>query len=354
MATNQVLPEFKQVSLPVPTGTSSNDPLVVWGIPVVANEDEGNVTTGYATCITVGSWDLSVEAVDDSGNTVISAGDIIYYDANNTPVLSRKTSGVKFGKAAAAVAVGATATIEVILGQFEESGVGITGRGTYCEFETNPVSAGIGGGAATGTAGDENVLAVDGVNFEYHISGTQTILAPSLAADGLNVGMDQTEDDGVELTRGITSRNPESFVVGTDPAFFFKCRFTIPNVSGTDDCLVGFRKVEAYAAYDAYNDAAGFNVVSGDVYLSSIIGGAATVETDTTNNWADAAEHELEILVSAAGVVTYKIDSVAPVVTAAYTFTSGLRIMPFFYFLHAAAPVAGAITISKWESGFQA
>jgi len=353
MSINDGHPDFFQNSYTVPTGTSSGDPLVIGGIPVVALEDAGNVTAGEATCSRIGSFNLSVAAVDDSGNTVVDKYDTLYYDAAQTPVISKRASGVPFGKANAAIAtVGATATIEVILGQWADAD-GSVGKGTFCEFTTNPVSAGIGGGAATGTAGDENVLSVDGLNFEYHISGTQTILAPSLGAEGLNVGMDQTEDDGMELTRGITSRNPESFVVGTDGAFYFKCRFTIPNVSGTDDCLVGFRKAEAYAAYDAYNDAAGFNVISGDIYLSTIIGGAATVETDTTDNWADTEEHELEILVSSAGVVTYKIDGVAPTVTAAYTFTTGLRVIPFFYFLHAAAPVAGAITISKWESGLQ-
>ena len=41
-------------------------------------------------------------------------------------------------------------------------------------------------------------------------------------------------------------------------------------------------------------------------------------------------------LVSAAGVVTYTIDGVAPTVTAAYTFTAALGVIPFVRFLHAA------------------
>ena len=195
-------------------------------------------------------------------------------------------------------------------------------------------------------------MIIDGLGFEYDPLGTQTITSPQITADGLNISMDQTEDDGVILCRGITARNPESFVIGTDPAFYAKCRFTIANVSGTDDCAFGFVKATAYESnFDDWEDGAFLNVISGNITIQTILNDAATTSTDTTDDWADTEEHELEVNVSAAGVVTYKIDGAAPTVTAAFTFDDGDRVFPCFFFLHAAAPVAGVVTISKWESG---
>ena len=351
MAINMRIPDFFQEVLPVPTGTSSGDPLVVNGIPCVALEDEGNITTGYATCRMIGGADLSVAAVDDSGNTTIKFGDTIYYDAAQTPVLSRRASGVPYGKAYEAIStVGATATIIVVLGQWADAD-GLTGKGTFCEFDANPVTSAVGGGAASGTA--VNVMSINGINFEYDPLGTQTITAPSLAATGLNVGMDQTDNDGVIISRGITAMNPESFTIG-DGAFYAKCRFTIPVVLGTDDCGFGFVKGTAYPAnIDDFTDAALLNAISGDIYTETILNNAATTSTDTTDNWADAEEHEFEIQVSSAGVVTFLIDGAAPTVTQAFTFDTGDRVYPAFFLIHANAAQAGAVTISKWESGLQ-
>lgn len=227
-------------------------------------------------------------------------------------------------------------------------------RYSYCDFRHNPVTAKIAGGAATGSAGDENVMILPDGAFEYHILGTQTILAPALTATGLDVSMDQTDNDGVEIGHGILSRNPFAFTVGTDGAFQFSVKLKIADVSGTDDCAVGFRKAEAYQAnIDDYDEMACLNVISGDIKIETILNAAATVTTDTTDNWADAATKKLTVKVSAAGVVTYQIDDAAPTVVAAYTFDNGEVVMPFFYFLHA-SDVAGAVELIEWECGFQA
>ena len=214
-----------------------------------------------------------------------------------------------------------------------------------------------GGGAPTGTAGDENVMLCGSGNcFEYHILGTQTVLGPDWTEPGLDIAtFDQTENDGAELTMGISASSPILFTVGTDPAFFFKCRFLITNVSGTDDCAMGFRKREAYQAnIDDYDEAAALNVISGDITIETILNGGATTSTDTTDDWGDAETHTLCVKVSSAGVVTYEIDDAAPTTTAAFTFDDGEVVIPFFYFLHAAAPVAGVVKILEWECGYQA
>lgn len=225
-------------------------------------------------------------------------------------------------------------------------------------WENNPIAAKVGGGASSGTAGDTNVLQSRFNSFEYNIKGTQTITAPSIVSvsqgvSGLNIGMDQTDNDGVELTNGILSSSPVAFKVGTDRAFFFRVRFSIAVVAGTDDCAVGFRECEAYQAnVDDYTDAAMLNVISGNIFIETILNNAATVSTDTTNNWANAETHTLEVLVDALGVVTYKIDGVAPLVTAAYTFTSGLFVVPYMFFLNTAS-LAGQVNILEWECGYQ-
>jgi hypothetical protein len=220
-------------------------------------------------------------------------------------------------------------------------------------FKQNPVYSSKTGGAATGTAGDENILILPTTAFEYHVLGTQTIVAPVITASGLNMGsMDQTADDGLELNHGILSSQIPSFEIGTDAAFFLRTRFSIEDVSGTDDCCIGFRKVEANQAnVDDYADMAVLNVISGNITIETILASAATVVTDTTDNWADLATHELQVNVSATGVVTYLIDGVAPTTTAAYTFTDGLNVMPFFYFLQN-TDIAGAVPLMIWECGY--
>lgn len=225
----------------------------------------------------------------------------------------------------------------------------------YELFQNNGAVSKVGGGAAGGTAGDRNVLVLPTTSFEYFILGTQTITAPTIAAGGgLDMGsMDQTANDGLELNHGINSAQKTAFIVGTDPAFFFRVRFSIADVSGTDDCAIGFRKVEANQAnVDDYADMAALNVISGNINIETIVGGAATVTTDTTNNWADGETHELKVLVDADGVVTYEIDGEAPTTTAAYTFTDGLTVMPFFYFLQD-IDIAGSVPILTWECGYQ-
>jgi hypothetical protein len=314
-------------------------------------EDEGNTTTGYATCRLVGVFNLSVKAVDETGNTLVAFGDNIYFDSANDPVLSRKQSGQLFGKALEAITtVGGTSTIQVMIGTFEED-IEAEGVGTDCEFKTNPVTAAVSGGGTSGTGGTQNALVVDGVNFEYVPLGTQTITAPKLVAGGLDWGMDQTADDGFIATRGITARNPESFVIGTSPAFFARLRLTLADVSGTDDCFFGFVNAATYPSnFDDFTDAAGFNVISGDIKIETILNNAGTTTTDTTDNWADAATHELEIRVSSTGVVTYLIDGVAPTTTAAFTFDTGDRVFPCMFFLHD-ANICDTVVTGKWKSG---
>jgi|SaaInl7_150m_RNA_FD_contig_51_763599_length_1029_multi_9_in_0_out_0_2 hypothetical protein len=220
------------------------------------------------------------------------------------------------------------------------------------EFEVGPVTSKIGGGAAGGTAGDENLLMTPKTCLQYHILGTQTITAPTAVAAGLDLGsMDATNTDGLEINTGVLTNNPFAWKVGEDAAFFIRIRATITTVAGTDDFAIGFRKQEANQAnVDDYADMAAINIIAGDIKTETIVGGAATVTTDTTDNWADAESKWIEVQVSSAGVVSYKIDNAEPTTVVDYTFTDALTLIPFVYFMENAT-TAGSLPIT-WECGF--
>lgn len=222
-------------------------------------------------------------------------------------------------------------------------------------FQQNPVTSKVGGGAAGGATGDRNVLMLPTTAFEYFILGAgATITAPVITAAGLNMAsMDQTADEGLELNHGILSSQIPSFIIGVDQPFFLRARFSIGSVTGTDDCAIGFRNVAANQAnIDDYADMAVLNVIDGNITIETIKSSAATVSTDTTDNWANGETHELRVSVDATGIVTYQIDGEAPTVTAAYQFTNGLNVMPFFYFLQDTG-LAGAVPLMVWECGYQ-
>ena len=205
----------------------------------------------------------------------------------------------------------------------------------------------------TGATGDVDILITERNKFEYHIKGAgQTILAPVYSANGYDFGFDQANDEGIELTNGILSRGKQAFTVGTDPAFYMSATLKITDVSGTDDCAIGFRKAEAYQAnVDDYDEAACLNVISGDVKIETILNNAATTTTDTTIDVADAGTVTLTVKVSANGAVTYEVNGAAPTVTAAFTFDSGEVVVPFFFFLNA-ADLVDNIYLQKWEVGY--
>jgi len=226
-------------------------------------------------------------------------------------------------------------------------------RYTLEKFESDPVCTKKAGGVPAGVTGEEDVMCLGNNVFEYHILGTgQTIKAPVLVATGLSVTLDETDDFGCEVSQGILARSKQAFVIGTDE-FFLKCKFSIADISGTDDCAVGFRKAFAYnAAIDSYTDFSVLNVISGAINIETNLNNAGTVTTDTTDAWGDGETHTLEIYVNKAGVVTYKIDGVAPTVVAAFTFDDAEVVIPFFHFLHATT-TPGAIILQEWECGLQ-
>jgi hypothetical protein len=196
------------------------------------------------------------------------------------------------------------------------------------------------------------------------IGDNQTLLGPALATTGLNVSGDATDNDGWEL-RGKSSLslgklNKDYFTVGTSPAFYAQVKCSVADISDVDKMVVGFAKDETFTATVAnYNDLATIGILdnAGDIKTDTIVGNATNVTTDLTapansGVWADGAVHTMRVNVSAAGVVTYLLDGVAPTGAVAYTFTDGLNVTPYWYHIHVAASTAGIIW-QEFEFGLQ-
>lgn len=249
-----------------------------------------------------------------------------------------------------------TGTVKEIDAEFlEASGDEITSFSQSPLLTTSANTA----GAATGATGDVNLMYLQqGVLMEQFILGAgQTIIGPRMTSDGLLVSLDLVATEGAVYNFGGARNNSRhAFTIGTSAAFFCEWQFTVATVSAADPYYCGFRKVEANNAdYESYTDFAfiGLNqpVNSGTVIISSRLNSGAVSNTNTTDAWADTETHTLRVLVSAAGVVTYLIDGVAPSVTAAYTFDNGDIVVPEFYLLHRTG--AAAVNWVSMKVGFQ-
>lgn len=116
MAKNRVRKDGRFISQAAtdPAVPLSGDPVLVGQIPGVAEIDEES--TGAVTVDTRGVYNLSVKGIDGGGNSAVAVGDLIYYVTADTPKLSKKATGVRFGYALGTVTSGATATIAVKVG----------------------------------------------------------------------------------------------------------------------------------------------------------------------------------------------------------------------------------------------
>lgn len=206
-------------------------------------------------------------------------------------------------------------------------------------FQVQPVTSKVGGGAATGTAGDNNVLFTQFGQYEWYVIGTQTILAPSLDAFGLNLVQDNTAADGIELCMGVQSISPCAFTVGSSPAFFMSAQFKVQDVSGANPLLIGFRKAAAFnATLSSYTDFATIGIVgtAGEIQLQTQLASGGVTTTDTTQAAVDGAVMQLGVNVSSSGAVTYLYNWAAPTVTAAFSFAATTIVIPFIRFTEAA------------------
>lgn len=116
MANNIIFEDGVQLQLAAtdPATPASGDPVLVGQLPGVALIAEA--ADGLTTIKTDGVATLSVKGIDGSGNSAVAAGDIIYYVTGDTPKLSKKATGVRFGYALETVNSAATKSIRVKIG----------------------------------------------------------------------------------------------------------------------------------------------------------------------------------------------------------------------------------------------
>lgn len=131
MATNEVMSPQSDYNITIIPATESpvstflsGEPVVCGQIPGVCQAD-ADTTTGQVAISRRGVFNLLVNAVDSSGNSAVSNGDIVYYDAVHTIKLSKEATGtIRFGyafdytKAAGAslITSGSSGTIPVLVG----------------------------------------------------------------------------------------------------------------------------------------------------------------------------------------------------------------------------------------------
>lgn len=115
MATNKVQ-DGDILRLTVASTVVSGDPVQVGGISGVALTSY-SATDGKCEVEICGAYNLSVQAVNDAGNSAVAIGDRLYFGGSATPWLSKKKSRNFFGIALAEITSGTTATISVLIGE---------------------------------------------------------------------------------------------------------------------------------------------------------------------------------------------------------------------------------------------
>ena len=174
--------------------------------------------------------------------------------------------------------------------------------------------------------------------------GANTVDVPPGNADGVQYSMTDTDDIGCQWTVGPFlaggKEGKDIFTVGSTalpkPAFYFKVHMSLPDVSGTDDCHVGFRlqsdAVETTGV--GYTDFASLNIDAGTVkYETNNDGGGATsASSGETIGDADGF-HWYEVRVSKAGLASFYMDG-AQLTSSdpSFSFDVGDIVTPWFYF----------------------
>lgn len=319
--------------------------------PLAIDGVAGAVTVSSAGAVSLNSTAAAINVGDGANNFAVNVG---------TAGVRTVTVGSVTGASATIIQSGTgritmTGTIKEVTTDFVNS------SGVETTFSQSPVGqSNLNTGVApTGANTDVNLLAFrSGFTMEEYIIGTQTIIMPRMDANGLLVSLDLTVAEGAEYSMGANRANSwPVFTIGTSAAFYFQLRFRINDMDGADPYIFGFRKVEANnATWTNYTDYATMGMIAStsptQIILATELNSGGTTITNTTNNWGgDGTTNTLGVYVSAAGVVTYLINGVAPVVTAAFTFDNGDVVAPFVRITHSASPTQ--VNLVSMKIGYQ-
>ena len=221
------------------------------------------------------------------------------------------------------------------------------------------------GTVASGTDTEINVLHFpDGLNMQFRVEATQTLLIPVANASGIDFAYDQANNDGWywqladATTSGLTGIS--KFTVG-GPSFFCSMKFSVANASGSDGLHFGFRKIQAMvdaALITTYTDysAIGWNGTDAaqNVDIMTEVNGANANATDSLVDFSDTNTKTFKCLVSDAGVMSWTIDGTEPTVpTSNITFDDADELTVGMLCVQASSDQTGAIVLQELEVGYQ-
>jgi hypothetical protein len=209
-----------------------------------------------------------------------------------------------------------------------------------------------------------------GMNYlQLHQTTAQTLLPLLHATKGIELAGDQVDNETVEyVPGGNNANNPLSYLAGTDPGVVFRATFEITKNNGSDQFGIGWRKQENYVTptsfltggASGYTDGVLFGyaatVTNPNVIRSSTwIGSAVCVVGSTGFTVTDGTIITLEVRIKGR-LVSYYIngvscdgskvakDGVGTAITPqtlatlpTYTFTAGLRLIPYIFIRQDAA-----------------
>lgn len=203
------------------------------------------------------------------------------------------------------------------------------------------------------------------------MEGTIPATDTASTAAGLNMQMDQdtAADLGWELTIGGPLGDGRAFTVGTHSGYIDLSVF-VADWTEYDAISIGFRKVEPYQTGHApiigagtgdpvYTDFATFGLQEPDKIqiATDLNGGGSGTYTDTGMTPTDSRNQRFRVTLAESGAVTYTLEQdgvanggtmAAPSTTAAFTFDSGDKVIPYV-FVHGATHVDEALLIKHLE-----
>jgi hypothetical protein len=216
---------------------------------------------------------------------------------------------------------------------------------------------------------DTNVNVVTGGTLPllyYWEEQTKTVSSWVVTAGKLDISADDTADnEGVEFYFGdpwiYTAGWVTSRAVAPRGGACFEVNFTLGDNAGTDQFLIGWRKVGAFDAainYANYTDWAvvGINNVDGSIFSLGEVATGGTLSDDSGVNMADGDTRTLKVCIAAVtGVPSAFYTANGGTAYTAITMTNSgvaktdaVELVPFISYINAAGTNA-AIFINWWQ-----